>query len=220
MKEEIIMIGAGGHAKVCIELLRAKGEQVSFCIGQEESSEECLGIPVLKGDSHLKLLYEQGFSRLFVAIGSNSLRARLAKAAINEGYQLVNAISPQAVISPSARLGQGLAIMAGVVINAEAEIGDLAIINTGTTVDHDCQIGEAVHLAPQCALAGKVIVGQQSFLGVGSKVIPEIKIGERVKIGAGSVLIKDLGSDLTAVGVPARIIKKSSRVEISCNESI
>lgn len=206
MKKEIIMIGAGGHAKVCIELLRAMGEKVSYCIGQEDSLTHCLAVPVLQGDSHLHALREQGYSRIFIAIGSNSLRERLANTAINEGYQLINAISPHALISPSARLGQGIAIMAGAVVNAEAVIGDLAIINTGATIDHDCQIGKAVHVAPQCALAGNVMVGRQTLIGAGATVIPEITIGEKVRIGAGAVIIKDISSETTAVGVPARII--------------
>lgn len=206
MKQEIIMVGAGGHAKVCIELLRAMGEEVSYCIGQEDSPTHCLAVPVLKGDSHLQRLREQGYSRIFIAIGSNSLRERLAETAIKEGYQLINAISPHALISPSVQLGQGIAIMAGVVINAEAVIEDLAILNTGATIDHDCQIGKAAHLAPQCALAGNVIVGRQTLIGAGATVIPKIKIGEEVRIGAGAVIIKDISSEATAVGVPARII--------------
>lgn len=209
MKKGIIIIGAGGHAKVCIELLRAMGEEVSFCIGSEGAADLCLDIPVLQGDRHLSMLRQEGYSRIFIAIGSNSLRERLATMAINEGYALVNAISPQAIISPSARLGSGIAIMAGVVINAEATIADLAIINTGATVDHDCQIARAVHLAPQCALAGNVKVGSQSFLGIGSKVIPDIEIGEKVILGAGTVVISNIISDATVVGVPARILNKS-----------
>ncbi|KTC84731.1 MULTISPECIES: acetyltransferase [Legionella] len=209
MKKGIIIIGAGGHAKVCIELLRSMGEEVSFCIGNDGSADLCLDIPVLQGDNHLNILHEEGYSRIFIAIGSNYLRERLATMAMNEGYILVNAISPQAIISPSARLGSGVAIMAGVVINAEANIADLAIINTGATVDHDCQIAKAVHIAPQCALAGNVKVGSQSFLGVGSKVIPEIEIGEKVILGAGTVVISNIINGATAVGVPARIINKS-----------
>lgn len=209
MKKAIIIMGAGGHAKVCIELLRAMGEKVGFCIGSEGSADLCLDVPVLQGDKHLSRLRKEGYSRIFIAIGSNALRERLATMAINEGYNLINAISPQAIISSSARLGSGIAIMAGVVINAEATIADLAIINTGATVDHDCQIAKAVHIAPQCALAGNVKVGPQSFLGIGSKVIPEIEIGEKVILGAGTVVISNIKNEVTAVGVPARIINKS-----------
>jgi UDP-perosamine 4-acetyltransferase len=209
MKNEIIVVGAGGHAKVCIELLHAMGEKVSYCIGNEDSPADCLGIPVLHGDHHLNSLREQGYSRIFIAVGANGLRERLATLAMNYGYQLVNAISPQAIISPSVHLGLGIAIMAGVVINAETKIVDLAIINTGATVDHDCHIGRAAHVAPQCALAGNVFVGSQSFLGIGCKVIPEIKIGDKVTVGAGTVLISNIKNGLTVVGVPARILNKS-----------
>lgn len=206
MDAGIIVVGAGGHAKVCIELLRAMGESVAYCVGDEGSLGQCLGVPVLKGDENLADLKSQGYSRLFVAIGANRLRQRLADLGLKLGYQLVNAISPQAIVSPTARIGVGVAVMAGVVINAEATIGNLAIINTGASIDHDCSIGHAVHVAPQCALAGNVTVGERSFLGVGTKVIPHVTVGESVIVGAGSVVISDLRSNITAVGVPAKPI--------------
>jgi UDP-perosamine 4-acetyltransferase len=206
MKSEIIVVGAGGHAKVCIELLRAMGETVAYCVGGDDSPGQCLGVPVLLGDENLARLRSEGYSRLFVAIGSNGLRERLGALGSEQGYELANAISPQAVISPSVTVGNGVAIMSGVVINAESVIEDLAIINTGATVDHECRIGRAAHIAPQCALAGNVTVGNQTFLGIGCKVIPEIRIGERVTIGAGGVVISHIAPGATAIGVPAKVI--------------
>lgn len=206
MKSGIVIVGAGGHAKVCIELLRAMGESVSYCVGALDSPDNCLGVPILRGDENLSLLRSEGYSKVFVAIGSNRLRERLGALCTGQGYQLVNAISPHAIISPSASLGRGVAVMAGAIINAESVIEDFAIVNTGATVDHDCRIGQAAHIAPQCALAGNVTVGNQSFLGVGCKVIPEINIGERVTVGAGAVVLCHVESDATAVGVPARVL--------------
>jgi UDP-perosamine 4-acetyltransferase len=204
MSAAIVVVGAGGHAKVCIELLRAMGEQVAYCIGTDPAVEQCLGVPVLQGDDNLQSLYEQGYRRAFIALGPNRLRAKLAGRAQAIGYTLVQAISPHAVLSPSATIGAGVAIMAGAVVNADAVIGELAIINTGTSVDHDCRIGKGAHLAPQCALAGGVDVGEGTFLGVGCKVIPGIVIGDHAIIGAGAVVITDIEADQTAVGVPAR----------------
>lgn len=208
MKQPVIIVGAGGHAKVCIELLQAMGETVLCCVGAADSPPTCLGLPVLHGDHHLARLREEGHARAFVALGPNRLRARLGQQVRELGYELVNAVSPAAVVSPSARLGAGVAVMAGAVINAEASIGDLAIVNTGATVDHDCSIGAAVHLAPQCALAGNVSVGDGTFLGVGCKVIPGIEIGAHSTIGAGTVVIGQVPSNVTAVGVPARVLHK------------
>jgi len=208
MKPAIVMVGAGGHAKVCIELLQAMGETVLCCVGASDSGATCLGVPVLDGDHHLARLRAEGHARAFVALGSNRLRARLGQQLRELGFELVNAISPRAIVSPSAILGDGIAIMAGAVINADARIGALAIINTGATVDHDCSISEAVHLAPQCALAGNVSIGAGSFLGVGCKVIPGIEVGEQSTIGAGAVIISGIPPGVTAVGVPARVLNK------------
>lgn len=205
--EGIVMVGAGGHAKVCIELLQAMGERVAFCVGGDDNGPVCRGVSVLQGDAHLARLLEEGYTRAFIAIGNNRLRLKLGRQAIAMGYSLVNAISPHAIISPSARLGTGIAIMAGAIINAEAELGNLAIINTGASIDHDCVIDAGVHLAPQCALAGNVHVGTGAFLGIGCRVIPEVRIGAGAILGAGSVAICDVPENATAVGVPAKPIK-------------
>lgn len=207
MREEIIVVGDSGHAKVCIELLRSMGQPIAYCVGNSANS-ECLGIPVLQGDEHLEKLRKEGYGKSFIAVGNNALRRRLAKMVQSLGYQLTNAISPQAIISPTARLGTGIAIMSGAVINAAAIIQDLSIINTGACVDHDCVIGEAAHIAPTCGLAGNVTVGEESFLGIGCKVIPGITIGKAVILGAGSVVIRDMPNGVKAVGVPAKILSR------------
>lgn len=205
MRNEIVVIGDSGHAKVCIELLVAMGQRIACCVGVTDA-ETCLGVPVFRGDEHLASLRAEGYSLAFVAVGVNSTRRRLAAMVKNHGFQLVNAISPRAVVSPSARLGEGIAIMAGAVINADAVIGDLAIVNTGACIDHDCHIGDAVHIAPVCGLAGNVTVGADSFLGIGCKVIPGVSIGDDVVLGAGTVVIDDVPDRVRAVGVPARVI--------------
>jgi UDP-perosamine 4-acetyltransferase len=208
MTNAIVVVGAGGHAKVCIELLQDMGEEVAWCVGSDDASGMCVGVPVLAGDYHLERLRAEGFHRAFVALGANRLRVRLGEAVVALGYELVRAVSPRATVSPSAKIGKGVAVMAGVVINADSVIGDLSIVNTGATVDHDNVIGEGVHIAPQCALAGNVTVSAHAFLGIGTRVVPERSIGAGSILGAGSVVIDNIEPGVTAVGVPARIIKR------------
>jgi UDP-perosamine 4-acetyltransferase len=203
----VVVLGAGGHAKVVIEILRAMGERVDLCIGGADSPDTCAGVPVVRGDEHLHTLAARGYTRAFVAIGANAVRRQVGQDARDAGFTLIRAISPQAVISPSARIGEGVAVMAGAVLNAEAVVEDFAILNTGATVDHDCRIGAAAHVGPQCALAGQVQVGEGSFLGIGCKVIPLVTIGRDVVVGAGSVVIADLPDHVTALGVPARVTR-------------
>ena len=208
-KADIILMGAGGHAKVIIEILHQQNLKIAYCLGSTDSPDTCLGIPVLQGndDDLLVELSTQGYHKIFIAIGSNQIRLALAEKAKKYGFEIINAISSYAVISPSAKLGVGIAIMAGVVINADATIRDLVIINTGASIDHDCILDKAVHIGPQCGLAGNVKVGSESFLGIGTKVIPGILIGHSVISGAGTVIVKNIENAAACVGVPAKITK-------------
>ena len=204
--EAVVVIGSGGHAKVVIELVRAEGKyQIKGCTGLGGGGFVLGDVPILGTDSVLPAIWADGTRRAFVAIGDNHLRLRLFAQVSEMGFELINAVSPNAVVSPSATLGRGIAIMAGAIINASAEIGDGAIINTNAGVDHDCRIGRGAHIGPGSTLAGNVEIGCESFLGARTCVIPGIRIGSRAIVGAGSVVVRDIPDDVTAMGVPARI---------------
>jgi UDP-perosamine 4-acetyltransferase len=199
----ILVIGAGGHAKVCIELLRSMGQQVGWAIGSSDGP-PCLDVEVLSGDSHIARLHAAGVRRAFIAIGDNRRRLALAEALRPFNFEWATAISPKAIVSPTSTLGCGVAIMAGAVINADAMVGDFAIVNTNASVDHDCIIGTGAHVAPGVSLAGTVHVGELAFLGVGSSVIPNIKIGAGSTVGAGATVVRNVLPNSTVVGTPAR----------------
>lgn len=208
MRPPVVVLGAGGHAKVVIELIRAEGVyEVAALLDADTSPRQVLGVPVVGDDSAMERLRGEGIAHAFIALGSNGLRARVAAAARKLGYTLINAVSPSAIISPTASLGAGVAVMAGTVINAEARLEDLAILNTRASIDHDCLLGEACHVAPGSALAGCVIVGREAFLGAGTVVIPGVSIGEGAVIGAGACIVKDIPPRVLAMGVPARVVR-------------
>jgi UDP-perosamine 4-acetyltransferase len=209
--EAVIVVGAGGHAKVVIEILRDCDVEVAYCVARPDAPSHCVGVPVLRAEDALDDLYRRGYRKAVVALGDNHLRARLGQQLRGMGYALASAVSPQATISRSATIGDGVVVMAGVVVNAQARIDDLAILNSGATVDHDCHIGRSVHVAPQCALAGNVRVGENTMLGIGARVIPGVTIGRDVMVGAGAVVIRDISDGVTAVGVPAREVVRTSR---------
>lgn len=93
-------------------------------------------------------------------------------------------------------------------MNANVQVGCHAIINTGVIVEHDNRIGDYVHLSPNATLCGTVTVGDLTHIGAGSTVIQGVTIGSRSVIGAGATVISDLGDDVTAVGIPAQVIKQ------------
>jgi UDP-perosamine 4-acetyltransferase len=204
--EAVVIVGSGGHAKVVIEQIRSEGKyQIKGCTAPGETGFVLGDVPILGTDNVLPAVLANGAKKAFVALGDNHLRLRLLAKVSEMGFELINAVSPNAVISPSVSLGRGIAIMAGAIINASTEIGDGAIINTNAGVDHDCRIGKGAHIGPGSALAGRVEIGCESFLGAGTRVVPGVRIGSRVVVGAGSVVVRDIPDDVIAMGVPARV---------------
>ena len=206
--KKAVIIGAGPHSSVIAEIFLQNKEYEIVGMIDNESKEPVLGIPVIGDDGSLKQIFESGVHYAFIAIGSNRLRERLSRMAANIGFELMNAISPNAHVSEYARLGKGIAVMAGAIVNPRAILGDGVIVNTNASVDHDCRIGAYVHIAPGCSVSGSTQIGAGSFLGTGSRVIDRITIGKNVTVGAGGVVIHDLPDQCTAVGVPAKIIKQ------------
>jgi len=199
-----VVIGAGGHAKVVIDLLReSEGYHPVGCTDPRPVP-AVNGVAWLGDDGILPRLRREGVAHAFVALGDNAARERLAGLLQDLGFGLVNAISRAARLSPAVRLGVGIAAMPGVIVNADAQLDDLCVLNTGALVDHDCRIGRASHVAPGCTLAGNVTVGAGALVGIGARIVNGVSIGARAVVGAGSVVIEDVADGATVVGSPAR----------------
>lgn len=199
-----LIIGAGGHAKVVVDILRAQGTPVLGYLDDEATlhGQERLGLPVLGPIDAYRDFSPAG---LIVGIGSNSVRCEIAMQLDDVPNTLwINAIHPRAVIAPSVQLGVGIVVAAGAILNPDAVIGNHTIVNTGATVDHDCVIGHYAHIAPGVHVAGNVQIDDECFLGIGAVVIPGCHIGAKAIIGAGSVVISDIPAGVVAKGVPAR----------------
>jgi UDP-perosamine 4-acetyltransferase len=134
--ESVIIIGAGGHAKVVIEMIRTEGKyQIAGCTARSGSGFILDNVVILGTDDVLSGPLLKGARKAFIAIGDNYLRLRLLAKVSEMGFELINAVSPNAVVSPSATLDRGVAIMAGAVINASAHIGN------GCNYQHECERG-------------------------------------------------------------------------------
>lgn len=203
LENGVIVFGAGGHAKVAIDVLLSAGRPVVACITPDGGG-ALAGIPILSESSGLPDLLAKGYRAAFVAIGDNRIRRREAIRLRLNGLQLVNAVSPRAYIAENVWFGTGILVMHGVVINSGSRIDDDAIINTASSVDHDNRIGAGVHIAPGSHLAGTVTVADGAFIGIGSVVLPGLTIGRGAVVGAGSVVVEDVAEYHRAWGNPAR----------------
>jgi len=215
MSIKVVGLGAGGHAKVVIEIIRLMDKYDIVALLDPESGlqgKKLSEITVLGDDSKLDELQDSGVTHFFIGLGSvgdSSTRKRLFEQATVAGMRPINVIHPGSEISVSAQIGEGATIMANVVINASAVIGINNIINTGAIVEHDCILGDHVHLATGAKLASTVTIGTGAHIGAGSTVRQLINIGEEAIIGAGATVVKDVPAGLTVVGNPAMPIKRS-----------
>ena len=205
MNRGVVILGTGGHAKVVVDILEAGGVEIAGFISLEGADSYC-GYPVLGDDGALQGIYEKGVQDGIVAIGDNRRRGALIELLQSYGFNLRNAISPNACISRRAEMGSGIAAMPGVVVNAGSHIGDGVILNTNCSVDHDCRIGKHAHVGPGVTLAGGVTMEVGAFLGTGVSVAPNVTVGCWARVGAGAVVVKDLPPDVTAIGIPAKPI--------------
>ncbi len=212
MSIPMIGLGAGGHAKVVIEILGLHSEYRLIGLLDANSAlvgTKVLGVPVVGNDDALSGLAKSGVLHFFVGLGSIGdvrPRRRLYELACRHNMQPISAIHPQAILSPSTALGQGVTIMAGAIINAEAVVGANVIVNTGAIVEHDCILGDHVHLATGAKLTSTVQVGTGAHIGAGATIRQGVTIGEYAIVGAGAVVVKDVPPHTVVAGVPARIL--------------
>ena len=201
MKGSLVIIGAGGHAKVVIGTLQEIGHSISAVYDDNANKwgDEILGVPITGPTAASE---NEPFTTGIIAIGDNSTRKKIARSL---KLQWLTIVHPTAYVHRSVKLGSGTVVFAGAIIQPETVVGDHVIVNTGASVDHDCMVGDFVHLAPGVHLSGEVQVDEGAFLGIGSSVIPGIKIGSWTTLGAGGVAVRDLPSNKVALGVPAKL---------------
>lgn len=201
---KLVIIGAGGHAKVVMDTAQLAGWQV-IGFADDNLDADLFGLPHLGKPSLLELL---GDVQIVIAIGSNVVRKNFG-AALFDRFTCATIIHPKAIVSNRATLETGTVVFAGAVIQAGTAIGHHCIINSSASIDHDCKIADYCHIAPNATLTGGANLETGVFIGAGSVVTPGRSIGSWAVLGAGGVSIENLDSNETFVGVPAKRLTSS-----------
>lgn len=202
--KKVIVIGAGGHAKVCADIILKSGDEIVGFYDEIEPYGEMLGFRKL---GLLKEWKQYCDCEFLIAIGDAKARERISN--MLKDAKWYTAIHPTAVISNiDVQIEEGTVVMANAVINAGTYIGKHCIINTGCIVEHDNSLGDYVHISVGAHLGGKVNVDDQTWIGLGASVLNGVRIHANIVVGAGAVVVHDLLEQGTYVGVPARMIEK------------
>ena len=199
--DKILLIGAGGHARSCIDVLEEENQfEIAGLIEKGESiSNESLGYSVIGTDDDLKVLRKQHKNALITVgqIRSPKIRIKLYQLLKELDFTLPVIVSPYAYVSKHAQIGEGSIIMHGSIINANVKIGKNCIINNKSLIEHDAVIGDHCHIATGTIINGEVSVGNETFIGSGAITKQCISIGNNCIVGAGIILKNDVKHNLS-----------------------
>ena len=203
--QKIILLGAGGHARVLLDILKINS--ISVLGYANRQPQDHFKLKYLGDDEEVIKKYHPQKIKLVNGIGSVQRpenRQAVYERFKNSGYQFFSVVHPQAVIASDVQRAEGIQIMAGCVVNPGTVIEDNVIINTSSSVDHDCHIGAHTHIAPGVTISGGVKIGRSCHIGCGAIIIQGVEIGAGVLLGAGALVLKNVPSGNTVFGIPGK----------------
>ena len=198
MKSSLILIGAGGHARSCIDVIEQQSKyEIAGLIGlPEQLRSKLLGYEIFAEDSELEAV-RRTFPNVLITVGqikTAAIRKRLYQRVVSLGFLLPNIVSPTAHVSRHANIGDGTIVMHGAIVNAGAQIGRNCIINTNSLIEHDVIIGDHCHVSTGAIINGSVRVGSGSFIGSGSVIKEGVAVGKGCVVGFGVMLRQTLAN--------------------------
>lgn len=209
----LIIVGAGGHGRVVLDICRTLGRPVAgFLDDHRPVGSTVEEVPVLGDSGRLNDPDLRRNNSVIFAFGiidddpilANRRRRELGERLLARGGELATLIHPSVVVSSRAEIGLGTTVSSGAVIITGARVGRHCMIHTVAIVDHDCVVGDGAQVGPAVQLCGRARCGQDSFLAAGVCVGPGISVGARTRVGMQAGVLADLPPDVLAFGTPAR----------------
>lgn len=217
MADRIVVVGAGGFGRETLDVVEA-------CIADQAALELLGVVDSAPRDIDLELLAQRGISylgtekdwlraasgdeRFIVAIGSPTIRDRVAARFIEHGLRATSVVHPRAVVGTQARIGDGVVIASGVQVSSNVRLGDHVHLNPGSIVGHDAVLDDYVSINPGAIISGNVVVGRRTLIGAGAVVLQGLTVEEDVTVGAAACVVRPVTAGTTVVGIPARPLVK------------
>ena len=195
----LVVYGGGGHSKTIIELVRAAGllQLVGIIDDHLPVGTSILGLPVLGGADRLPGLFADGVrlaANAVGGIGNVAVRIDVFDTIARAGFQCPTLVHPSAWVEPSARLADGVQVLAKAYVSSDSRVGFGSVINAGVVVSHDCVLGRIVNLSPGAMLAGGVVLEDYVQVGMAATINLNIHVGQGARIGNGATVKSDVPS--------------------------
>lgn len=218
--QKIILVGAGQHCNVVMYNIAAEGKYEVACIAEVDEGkwgQVIKGVPVVpfvnfSKDAMNRIEEEFHTNLFFISFGAMRWRKKVFEFLSRNGWEAVNIIHPDAVVSPTAKIGKGVLVECGCLITPSPVIGDNVVVNTGSQVNHDNIVEDHVYIASGVILSGGVTIGNNTLLDDGVIVTLGTKVGKNSLIGAGAVVTKDIPDGVVAYGNPCKVIRENTNI--------
>lgn len=203
--KKVIFVGAGEYAEsVYDSMSKKKYDLIGFVDDIKTGSH--MGRPIIA--SRIEQVPNFREYAYFISIGDTEPRKRLFEEVKRLGLETINIIDKTAMIASSVSIGTGNFIGKMAIVNIGTVIGDNNMVNSKALIEHHCTIKNHTRIATSTVMNGDVVVEDGAYLGSMACCIGQQRLGEFSVIGAGAVVLGDIEPHCTAVGVPAKVIKR------------
>ena len=193
--KKIILIGGGGHALSCIDVIEQENKfKIVGIVDSKEKKGKILNYKVIGRDTDLKKI-KKNVDYAFIAVGQIGLsnkRKNIFNKLKKIGYKIPIIISPKSVLSKNVKIKEGTIIHHGVVVNSGVTLGKNCIVNTNCLLEHGVIVGDHTHIATSAVINGDVRIGSSSFIGSGAIIRNSLNLGSKAFIPMGKLVIKNI----------------------------
>ena len=208
--KNLIIIGARGYGReYCNSLKLYENYGKEFIIkGFLDDKVEALDVfsgypPILSSVEEYEIEEDDIFT---CALGDPIYRKKYVNIVKQKGGAFMTLIDSKSIIHPDAQIGEGVMISAFCSISANVRIGDFSTVQPFCNFGHDAIVGSFCAIESYSFMGGFSCIGNNVTLHTRSTILPHIKVGDNSIVGAGSVVLRNVKSNTTVFGVPAKKI--------------
>ena len=215
MVEDVVIVGAGGHAKEIAYLIEEinrykKTWNLLGFIERDNSNKDAYnGNYQVIGDENY--LVNSKIKNAVIAIGTPNIVQKIHQriSNLNTNLKFPNIIHPDISKKMSRnQIGAGNIICEGNIFTTDISIGSFNCFNRACNISHDCVIEDYCIINPGVNISGGVKLRSNCLIGTGATILQYLEIGKGATVGAGSLAARDVEAGTTVVGVPARVARK------------